>query len=87
MWGALVLWLLILLAGVFAVLIRRRQERPPSWARRVSTWLLYLALILFLAFIIGFLFLGTLKPPPPFAACGQDPTDDRLSCESAGACR
>ncbi|HVR72698.1 MAG TPA: hypothetical protein VMT52_00125 [Planctomycetota bacterium] len=36
--------------------------------------------------LLGYLFIGTLPPLPPFQACGQDPSDDRLSCDAFDAC-
>jgi len=35
---------------------------------------------------LGFLFLGTPGPPPPFPACGTDPTDDPLTCSGHRPC-
>jgi hypothetical protein len=51
--GALLVWLLVVMAGVFALLVRRgRGAEPAPWAERVSVGLLYLALALFLAFVV-----------------------------------
>ncbi len=36
--------------------------------------------------ILGYLFRGTLAPRPPFAECGEDPSDDALDCEGFSAC-
>jgi hypothetical protein len=37
--------------------------------------------------LLAFLFLGNVAPPQPYPDCGQDPTPDGLSCESArGSC-
>lgn len=36
--------------------------------------------------LLGVVFLGYDPPPPPFGACGFDPTDDPLSCESFPPC-
>lgn len=36
---------------------------------------------------LGYLFLGSIRPPPPFFECGLDPrSDDELNCESFPAC-
>jgi hypothetical protein len=36
--------------------------------------------------LLGYLFSSGAPPPPPFGACGVDPTPDELPCEPAGAC-
>jgi hypothetical protein len=36
--------------------------------------------------LLGCLFLGAEEPPPPFGACGGDPTADDLSCNLSGGC-
>ena len=36
--------------------------------------------------LLGHLFLGDEAPPPPFAACGDDPTKDSVSCVTFSAC-
>ena len=36
--------------------------------------------------LLGYLFRGEGPPPPPFPACGPDPTPDGLSCAGAGGC-
>ena len=36
--------------------------------------------------ITAYLFLGFEPPPPPFAECGLDPTEDGLGCESFSSC-
>jgi len=36
---------------------------------------------------LGYLFLGGPAPSAPFAECGQDPTDDSLTCEAFRTCR
>jgi hypothetical protein len=35
---------------------------------------------------LGYLFLGSSPLPPPFGACGADPTEDSLACASYTAC-
>ena len=37
--------------------------------------------------LLGHLFQGGAAPPPPFPACGLDPTEDGLPCPSPPACR
>ena len=37
--------------------------------------------------ILGHLFLGRGELPAPFGRCGDDPTEDRLDCESYPLCR
>ncbi|MBI4604900.1 MAG: SMP-30/gluconolactonase/LRE family protein [Planctomycetes bacterium] len=37
-------------------------------------------------YILRFQFLGTAAPPPPLAACGEDPTADELGCQVQGPC-
>lgn len=34
-------------------------------------------------YLLGYLFLGGLPPSEPFEACGEDPTEDDLSCRSS----
>ncbi|MEO2242795.1 MAG: dockerin type I domain-containing protein, partial [Candidatus Poseidoniia archaeon] len=36
--------------------------------------------------LLGYLFNGAAAPPPPFDACGIDPTVDALECEKFGGC-
>ena len=36
--------------------------------------------------LLGYLFSGAAAPPPPFDACGIDPTPDALECEKFGGC-
>ena len=36
--------------------------------------------------LLGYLFSGAAAPPPPFDACGIDPTPDALECENYGGC-
>ena len=36
--------------------------------------------------LLGYLFLGRGAPPPPFEACGIDPTPDGLPCDSSPGC-
>ena len=36
--------------------------------------------------LLSFIFSGGPEPGPPFAACGPDPTFDKLSCEAFLAC-
>jgi len=36
--------------------------------------------------LFGFLFLGQAPPPSPLESCGDDPTDDALSCEAFPPC-
>ena len=37
-------------------------------------------------FMLNFLFSGGGSPKEPYPACGDDPTDDALSCERFPAC-
>ncbi len=37
-------------------------------------------------YLLNYLFLGAFEPPAPFPACGLDPTEDDLSCESFPPC-
>ncbi len=37
-------------------------------------------------FLLNFLFLGGPSIPAPFNVCGQDPSEDGLSCESFAPC-
>jgi hypothetical protein len=37
-------------------------------------------------YLLGFLFRGGPPPPPPTASCGDDPTEDGLTCDSSAAC-
>jgi hypothetical protein len=37
-------------------------------------------------YVLDFLFLGGMPPPPPFPACGTDPTGDELSCVDSTPC-
>ena len=37
-------------------------------------------------YLLNFLFTGGAPPAAPFAACGQDPTADELSCDSFPSC-
>jgi hypothetical protein len=34
-------------------------------------------------YLLSYLFAHGPLPPPPFLACGEDPTDDSLDCETA----
>jgi hypothetical protein len=36
--------------------------------------------------LLGYLFLGADEPPPPFAECGADPSEDALDCEGHAVC-
>ncbi|HQF65699.1 MAG TPA: FG-GAP-like repeat-containing protein [Planctomycetota bacterium] len=36
--------------------------------------------------LLGYLFAGRPPPPPPFAVCGYDPTEDALGCEAYPPC-
>ena len=37
-------------------------------------------------YVLSYLFKGTAAPPPPFAACGTDPTADTLECAAFPRC-
>ena len=37
-------------------------------------------------YVLGFLFLGDPAPPAPFPECGDDPTPDKLSCDTFARC-
>jgi hypothetical protein len=36
--------------------------------------------------VLNFLFLGAPPPQPPFEECGEDPTEDALTCDAFDAC-
>lgn len=37
-------------------------------------------------YLLSYLFTGGRPPEEPFAACGLDPTPDRLTCEEYAPC-